>query len=208
MAYAELAELIGYLSQFRDEAASNPDLEVLDACLDRAAALLNLDLGVDADLTAAAVDTRVLYGDGGLYLSSTEPMSSVTEITAPTGYTVPDYVLQKGTLRITDSTGLLSYPYSPNLSISYWYGTGAGWLRGVPYTVTATFGYSATVMAALQQANLEGAVALWNFKDAGGMEAVGEGPSLEIVKAAWSPKVTMALAVIRRKTKGNPVGVW
>jgi hypothetical protein len=81
--------------------------------------------------------TAVVYGDGTDFL---EPPAftagSVTLVTAPTGYTVPDYIEQDGLLVVVDSLArrrsLSEYAAFP----ADW---PHGWTYGVPYTVTATY---------------------------------------------------------------------
>jgi hypothetical protein len=209
MAYATDDDLIGYLNQFRDETTSNPDLETLHDCLLRANGFVNTYLGTTTDLSLADTATQTLYGDGGLYLTSTAPMATVTAVTAPSGYSVPDYIEQDGMLRITDSSGVVTYPAYPSLGAPSWsYTSGGGWVRGVPYSVTADFGYTADEIAVLTEATLQTAVQLWRYKDAGGSETIGAEGAITTVRAGWTPLVRQGLDAIKRRMQGNSVGVW
>jgi hypothetical protein len=208
MAYATDDDLIGYLNQFRDETTSNPDLETLHDCLLRAHAAVNLELGVSTDLELGESATSVLYGDGGLYLISATPMSTVTAVTAPSGYDVPDYVLLDGMLRITDSSGVLIEPWYPALGGATYWPYGSGWLRGVPYSVTATFGPNADDMHHLTQATLERAVQLWRYKESGGSETIGAEGAITTVRTNWTPGTLRGLEAIKRRLRGNSVGVF
>jgi hypothetical protein len=207
MAYATLEDLVDYLTQFRDLEPDDPSMDTLDRCVTRAEGFVNGYLGLSSSLTLAASTTRTLYGDGGLYLTSDIPMSTVTTVTAPTGYTVPSYVLMDGVLRITDSGGVLVQPWYPALGGTSWPYT-SGWAQGVPYSVTATFGVSSGDMATLTEATLQTAVQLWRYKDSGGSETIGAEGGVVTVRAGWTPLVRDGLEAIKRRINGNSVGVY
>jgi hypothetical protein len=213
MAYATVDELTVYLPQLRatldgeDEDAAAALTSDLEDVLDRATGAVNLYLEVSTDLEPGEAATLTLYGDGGLYLTSTTPMSTVTLVAAPSGHSVPDYVLLDGMLRITDSTGTLLYPSYTGLGYPSW-GYGGGWTRGVPYSVTATFGPNADDMAHLTQATLERAVQIWRYKDSGGSETIGAEGAIITVRTGWTPATKDGLDAIKRRLRGNSVGVW
>lgn len=209
MAYATLAQLRGpdgRLDQFTLTAGVSDKDTLLTECLNEANGLVNSAIGAATTLTAAASSTRVLYGDGGLYLSSDIPMSTVTSVTTLSGHTVPSYVLLDGVLRITDSTGILIEPWYPALGGSSW-PYSSGWTRNLPYTVIATFGLSASDIAILRAAELDAAVQIFRYKDAGGSETIGADAAIITVRAGWSPLIREGLESIRRRLMGNSVGV-
>lgn len=212
MPYAELDDAVAYLDQLQDAPVDSPDLATLRSCLERADAIIDLHLNAPATLTAAAPTTRTLYGDGSIYLTPDIPLSAVTSVTAPTGYTVPPYILQKGRLRITDSNGYLMPPYYPGYGYGYnpflTFGPTVGWATGIPYTVAGTFGYDSTVMKALEEACLQIAIRLYRFKDSGGAEVLGAGEAAVTVKSDWSPMVQKILDAVNRESSSDAIGVW
>lgn len=207
MGYVELPDVTGYLNQLRDLDPDDLDLQVVGDCLTRAHGFVNTYLGTTSNLTASDEDTRTLYGDGTVFLSSDVPMSAVTLVEAPSGYSVPDYVLIDGVLRITDSSGVLLRPAYPSLGGSPW-PYGGGWGRDVPYSVTATFGYSAADLGVLAEATLQTTVQLWRYRDSGGSETIGAEGGVTTVRAGWTPLVKEGLDAIKRRMRGNSVGVW
>lgn len=212
--YASLEDVVGYLSQLRDADADNPDLEVLEECLTRAEGFVNRAIKAPTALTAAAAADRVIYGNGLQTLPL--PMftaGSVTEVTAPSGYTIPDYIEQDGSLVITDSNGIVVTPYR-NPGITVWngfplsYPSTSVWQYGVPYTVSATFGWSADDLAVLGEATLQTAVQLWRYKDAGGSETIGAEGAITTVRAGFTPLVKQGLDDIAQRVRGFSGGVW
>lgn len=197
--YASLTQLKAYFTQIRD-GANPPDAD-LQAVLDRAAALINLELGITTNLAAAASAPQVVYGDGTSWLRPPLHVAgSITAVTAPTGYSVPLYAQSGGRLIVKDSSGLLAP--SGSYIAGFGWATPSIWTRGIPYTVTASYGASADVMTALTEANLEMAVALWNFKDAGGFRAVGNDQAVQIVRDAYAPVVKRVLDLIDQQRNG------
>lgn len=205
--YAQLEDLTGYLSQFRDVDADNPDLEVMDACLTRAEGFVNRTIKTPAALTAAAEAERIIYGNGLQTLVLPPYVAdSVTLVEAPSGYTVPDYIEMDGSLVITDSSGIVVTPYRSGLA--YAYGSTLVWTYGVPYTVSATFGWSADDLAVLTEATLQIAVQLWRYKDAGGSGTVGNEEATTEVKAGYTPLVKQGLEDIAQRVRGFSGGIW
>lgn len=205
--YAGLDDVVGYLSQLRDADVDNPDLEVLEDCLSRAEAAVNAYIGVTTNLSLATAADRIVYGNG-LQILPLPPFTadSVTEVVAPDSYTVPDYIEQDGCLVITDSTGIVVSPYRSGLS--YTYGSTTVWQQGVPYTVSADFGYSATDLDNLVQATLERAVQYWRYKDSGGSETIGSEGAITTVKTGWTPGTKELLDGIAKRVRGFNGGVW
>lgn len=203
--YASLDQLKNELDQLQD--TTEHDTALLEK-LERATAFVNAYLGTTSDLTLGTSETRTLYGDGGVFLSSDVPMSTVTAITTLSGYTVPSYVLVDGVLRITDSSGVLVEPRYPSLSGYDSWVYSYGWQRNIPYSVTATFGYSLDDLAVLTEATLQTAVQLWRYRDTGGSETIGSEGAITTVRAGWTPLVKQALESIKRRMRGSSVGIW
>jgi hypothetical protein len=199
----------GYLDQLVDSSGivdTSKDTILLDV-LERAESFVNAYLGTTASLAAATATTAIVYGTGTQVLPL-PPLTagSVTSVTTLSGYTVPDYIEQDGALVITDSTGVVSRMY--NAGLAYAYGSTVVWSYGVPYTVSATFGWPAGDLAVLAEATLQVAVQLWRYKDAGGSETIGAEGAITTVRAGWTPLVKSGLDSIKRRLAGNSVGVW
>lgn len=185
--YASVAEFREYMDQVASGAATDARIQRI---LDRASAII--DIETRTTFGAAAVGTQVVYGDGTIYL---EPpvfvAGSVTAITAPSGYTIPDYIERDGLILIVDSSGMLSDPL--------W----QVWERGVPYTVAATFGY-ASIPPVVAECCLQIAVRLWRGKDAGFSDVVGvDGGGAVGYNGAYSALVKRLLVQLRPS-----VGAW
>lgn len=205
--YADLADAVGYLSQLRDVDLDNPDLEVIDACLTRAEAFVNRYIKVPSSLTAAATSDVVIYGNGLQSLPLPPYVAgSVEEVAAPSGYTVPDYIEYQDALVLTDSNGIILTPYRYGLAFEY--GSSTVWQQGVPYTVSATFGWSATDLAVLAEATLQTAVQLYRYKDTGGSETIGAEGAITTVRAGWTPLVKQGLDDIKERVQGFSGGIW
>jgi hypothetical protein len=223
MAYATIDQLrgpAGYLDQLTtDSADPNQSKDtLLQSCLNRAAAIIDRELGFT--LTAAAVGTQVVYGDGGTVL---EPplfvAGSVTGVTAPSGYTVPSYTVVDGALVVVNSSGVAISLMTPGLPSGpyfasfnpFWdttFDTVTAWGQGVPYTVSATFGASAADLLVAEQMNLELAVNLYKYRDAGGSTVVGTESAVVVVKTQFSPLVQRMIDRLQAASVGQRVGVW
>lgn len=212
MAYVDLDDLRGpdgYLDQFKtdDDTADEQHDELLSKVLTRAEAFVNAYIGTRSSLTAAASSTRTVYGNGlQTLLLPPHVDGSVTLVETLSGYTVPDYIEQDGALVLTDSTGVILSPYRYGLVYSY--GSSLVWAPGVPYTVTADFGWSATDLAVLAEATLQTAVQFWRYKDTGGSETIGAEGAITTVRAGWTPLVKHALDDIARRVRGSSGGIW
>lgn len=201
--YCTLDQIKNELDQLRD--TTDHDSLLLEK-IERATAFVNNSIGTRASLTIAAIGTAVVYGNGlQTLLLPVSVAGSVTLVTAPSGYTVPDYIETDGALVITDSTGIVVSPYRYGLAYSY--GSSSVWSYGVPYTVSATFGVSAGDLALLTEASLQIAVQLWRYKDAGGSETIGSEGAVTTVRAGFTPLVKQGLEEIRRRLNSS-VGVW
>lgn len=161
MSYATVEQLRTYLKQVPSSQASD---ELLQAVLDRATAIIDGELGMH--FGTAAAGTFTVYGDGTGYLAPPAFVAgSVTLVSSPSGVPVPDYVERDGLLVVTDGSGLIQT--DAHRGSPFW-----GWASGVPYVVSATFGY-ATVPADIVEACLEIAVRIWRARDAGFSDVVG-----------------------------------
>jgi hypothetical protein len=152
MALVTLQNFRDYFPQGSGSALSD---NLIRDVLDRAQALIELEIGHSLDDAATA--TVTVYGDGSDYLTLPRHVQdSVTEVTAPTGYTVPTYIQTNGYLRATAATTYLGQRPYPG----YW----GRWGYGVPYAVTATWGTRATTNDAVQ-AVLELAIEIYKARE-------------------------------------------
>jgi hypothetical protein len=202
MSYATLDHLRGpdgRLDQFiLENGTANTSRDTyLQECLDEATSIINEELGFT--LAAAASGAQVVYGTGTVWLPL--PLfaaGSVSLVTPPAGYSVPDYVESGNALRITNSTGIYTIPPSYALYPPDLYASGAVWVPGVPYTVTADYGASSDDLVAARMCCLEIAVQLFRFGDAGGSAVVGvEGAGAVSVKNDYSPIVKRMLGYLK-----------
>jgi hypothetical protein len=74
--------------------------------------------------------------------------------------------------------------------------------------VTATFGLSAEDMTHLTQATLERAVQIWRYRDSGGSETIGAEGAITTVRTNWTPGTKQGLDSIKRRLRGNAIGVY
>lgn len=175
---------------------------LLQKVLDRASALIDLYLGFSLD--TPALDTQIIYGDGTDFLALPAYIAgSISGVTAPDGYTVPDYIEQAGALRVVRDDLLLPL-FDAETIAGRLYSPAGGWLLGVPYTVAATFG--SVRQDDIVEACLEIAVDLWRFKDSGSIKTVGvEGAGMVTGKGL---PATAKMILDRRLADANFPGVW
>lgn len=169
--------------------------------LNRATQIIDTELGYSFAL--AAIGDQVVYGDGSDYLVlPTFVSGSVTDVDAPTGYDMPEYIEQDGALVVTrDDVIGPNYRYQTLSSSSY--GQIGGWQAGVPYTVSATFGYAA-IPEDIKECCLELAVRLWRAKDAGFSDVVGvEGGGA----VGYNGKYPAVVKAILEKRKPKSLGI-
>lgn len=195
--YGSLDQLKRYLNQFAGDTSQDT---VLQEALDRATSIINLELGVTLNLTAAATGSRTIYGDDTPYLTLPDNGQTVTAVTTLSGYTVPSYVEQDGMLLVTTSAGILA-PRAYAYGLGHYATYNPVWLSGVPYTVAATYGYNADVLTALTEACLELAIRLWRFRDAGGGQEVGTDAAVIEVKVQFAPLVRDLLKQVKAQTQ-------
>lgn len=196
--YASVADLREYLIQAKLDV---PTTNTMQSILDRASAFVDGEIGHSWFTTAAG--TCTIYGDGTSYLQL--PIDyvagSVTAVTTITGYTVPSYAEVDRMLIVLDSVGRVFTPAN-----RWCYPLDQGWHRGIPYTVTATFGYG-DVPLDLVQVVLEIAGAIWKEKDSGFATVIGtEGGGAVNVRQSLTPRAQAALE--HHKTSTVRAGVW
>lgn len=167
MSYASTAEFRQLMDQVP---AGGTEDALIQLCLDAATKICDTEIG--HPWAAGAPGTAVVYGDGTTVLTPPAFVAgSVTLVTAPSAYSVPAYAEVNGRLNTVDSAGVIYAPYYPPFFYSSWRAP-AAWLPGVPYTVSATYGWGAAP-ADIKQACLEIAVAIYRGRDAGYSDVVG-----------------------------------
>lgn len=201
MPYATLIDIRRMLQQVEETAENNA---VLIDKLAIATQVIDTELGFA--FGTATAGTRVVYGDGTDYLVPPAFVAgSVTSVTTLSGYTIPSYIVSEGMLVVTTLAGvvgsILTYP-----SLANWRGVG-GWLKGVPYTVAATYGYSA-VPADIKECCIELAVRMWRAKDAGFSDVVGVEGGGAVGYNGALPAMVKAILDKYAGRASNSVGVW
>lgn len=133
--YVETDDVREVATQMTETKVTNGALASL---IIRASRMFDLVCGVqpgyfEAVASGATATAQTIYGSGGNFLKL-PPYVSISTVTFPTGYTALEYVVRDGYLIRADALGLTA---SPNVTLG-------GWYEGVPITVTAIWGYSAT----------------------------------------------------------------
>lgn len=168
-----------------------PDAE-LDALIEQASRVFDLECGANpghfepAGVTATA---RTFYGDGTGFLRLDPYVAGTLSatVTMPDGYTVPEYVEGTGYLIRSSSTVLVDTRYVAD-----------PWPAGVPVTVTARWGYTATP-ADVKMAVIECVLNLWRETDPQNVKLVGlEGQPL---REKMPPRVAMIAKRYRGKNR-------
>ena len=118
----------------------------LTTLIERASRFFDLAVGVSPQFfepAGATVTPRTFYGDGTNFLRLDAYVAGTlnTTISVPDGYTAPTFIERDGYLVLTTTDGSLLHQWPPFPS---WWRIGSGWWAGVPVTVTAKWGYSAT----------------------------------------------------------------
>ena len=160
MSYVEPENVRARATQMSLTALSDPDLEAL---IEEASRFFDLVCGVEPGYfepaaAEAAATTRTFYGDGTNYLKADPylPGTLVGTLTVPSGYSAPDFVESDGYLVFTNSDHVL-----PRTSSRF---SSFGWWQGVPITLTAIWGFTATP-ADVQAAIKELVINLWRETD-------------------------------------------
>lgn len=134
----------------------------LDALIEQASRYLDLLCGVEAGhfnpSPIPIAQARTFYGDGTHYLKL-DPYVSLSSITFPDGFAVPDYVERQGYLLTSSQTGVL-----PTFTDTLWWPWIGGWPEGVPVTVTAIWGFLETP-ADVKMATIELVINLFRETD-------------------------------------------
>lgn len=202
MPYATVAQMRANLKQINLSADS--DALLLEK-LNAATQVIDTELGFS--FGTAAAGTRVVYGDGTDYLEPPAFVTgSVTAVTAPTGYTVPTYTVINGVLIVTRD-GLIGPYYGADSLSGRLYDPLGGWLAGVPYTVAATYGYSA-VPADIVECCLELAVRMWRARDAGFSDVVGVDGAGAVGYNGKYPALVKAILENYKADRPSGRGVW
>lgn len=151
--------------QFAFQSSAGDDAKY-DALLIRASRLFDRAVEVEDDHFAAAAQNpsvRTFYGDGSTYLRLDPYVpGSLTTVTMPTGYEVPDRV-ELG----RDGSFYLVRTFNEDGTLyndQRWILSRPGWFPGVPVTVTARWGYAA-IPDDVVQAVLAKAIQLWRTND-------------------------------------------
>lgn len=160
-----------------------PDPEVT-TLIKRASRFFDLLCGVAPEYFEAAgasPTSRTFYGDGGRFLRLDKYVTGSlnASLTFPEGYTAPHFIERDGYLVITSETGVLT---ERRLDYS-WCG---GWYSGVPITISARWGLSATPDD-VKLAVIELAINLWRELDPANVKLVNlEGQPL---REKYPPRV-------------------
>lgn len=192
MAYATKEQFRALMDQV-DAGGATDDL--IDDLLDRASSYFDLMIG--HSFSAAAEDDQVVYSDGTDYLILPAfTAGSVSEVAAPSGYTVPDYVERGGALLAVSATyAVARYPF---------YGSSymGAWGYGVPYTVTADWGYG--IPEILVQGTLELAVDMWHGRDTNYSGVVGVDGQGAVIRSKNQRVIDIIKAL---KQSGSPLRI-
>lgn len=116
-----------------------------------------------ADVIAS---NRTFYGDGTNYLRLDPYVAGSlnTTITLPDGFTAPTFAERDGYLVLAGTNGSIS-AFAPSVFTF-------GWQRGVPVTVNALWGHSATPED-IKAATIEMAINLWRETDPAHLSLIG-----------------------------------
>lgn len=135
-----------------------------DALLLRASRLFDRACETEDDhfAVAGAASARTFYGDGSTYLRLDPYVAgSLTTVTMPTGYEVPDRVElgRDGSFYLVRTFNEDGTLYTDRSILSR-----PGWLVGVPVTVTARWGYAA-IPDDVVHVVIQKAIHLWRTND-------------------------------------------
>jgi hypothetical protein len=197
MSYASTAEFRKLMDQVPAGATEDT---LIQLCLDAATQIIDTEIG--HTWAAGVVGTAVVYGDDtAVLIPPAFVPGSVTLVSAPAAYSVPSYVETSGRLVTVDSGGVLQSPFYRN-GWRYPY----SWQAGVPYTVSASYGWGAAP-ADIKQACLEIAVAIYRGRDAGYSDVVGTaGSGGEVAYVGkWSKRADATLK--RYRQAANPARI-
>jgi len=149
------------------------DLYVLTRIRERASRIIDQLCNVTDDYFAAADDAateRIFYGEGLEYLLLDSFVEgSITDVSLPTGYTVPTYrVIGDAIVKTHIDSDASGTDYKLNTTLF----TAIGWPKGVQVTVTARWGTN-TVPLWVVEATIETALAMWRDRDKANIRVTG-----------------------------------
>lgn len=138
MAYCTAAEV----KEVGTQLSAHTDA-LIDKYIERASRYFDHLCGVDGQFfepAEATVSDKVIYGDGSVYLNLPPYVAGSlnTTLTVPDGYTAPTFVERDGFLVITATTGALLTRSALGHTSDF------TWWDGVPITISARWGYTAT----------------------------------------------------------------
>lgn len=137
MAYCAISDVREIATQITATAAPVAWTDdVLDALIERASRIFDLECGVEPgffEANSGSISAKVLYGDGtnSLRLPPYVAGSLNTILVYPQGYAALGFVERRGYLIRTDDGLLNNSPFN-------------GWYQGVPITISAKWGFAAT----------------------------------------------------------------
>lgn len=137
-----------------------PDAE-LTALILQASRFFDLVCGVDPEYFEAAGPTateKTVYGDGTNFLKLPPYVAGTldTDLSLPDGYTVPTFIEREGYL-VLASNGVDVSAIAP-------WPSAYGWYAGIPFTITARWGWAATPED-VTMAVIELVINLWRETD-------------------------------------------
>lgn len=197
MSYASIAEFRQLMDQVPAGATEDA---LIQLCLDMASQIIDTQIG--HAWAAGVPGTAVVYGDGSAVLiPPTFVSGSVTLVSAPAAYSVPSYTEIDGRLVTVDAGGVIQSPY-----YRIGWRNPYTWLPGVPYTVSASYGWGAAGNDILD-ACLEIAIAIYRGRDAGYSDVVGTaGSGGEVAYVGkWSKRTEATIK--RRRQEANPARI-
>lgn len=198
--YATIQEVKLYAYQ-----DTSDDDQLLTSLIPKASRIFDKLCGVEPNHFAAeeAVATpRVFYGTGTDFLEiGAHKASSITTVTMPSGYTVPDYVVKDDFLvRTYNDNGTLRTDRGSYGWWDWWNGwTGSGWYAGVPVTITAKWGQDTAIPEDVKEATIELTLAMWRSRDTAFLRVV-QLDNQQILNDAVPPRVK-AIADEYRKVR-------
>lgn len=212
--YCTVNDLLLYGYQSKQD-----DSQFFQTLIPRVSAFIDSWLGVNpgffytnADLTLVGGTTgstaREFVGDGRNWLR-VDPFTAVASVAAPSGYDTPTYRLVR-----PDSAGnsysrsgsrmgfFLERTYDEGRTIIPTRTADKGWRKGLIFTVTATWGWSA-IPADITEACAETCCAIWRTRDVAFMKNINLQTNTVISAEALPPRAKEILA--RYKNSSNMI---
>lgn len=194
MAYATASQLREVLP----DAASTDDT-ALGNILDRATAQIEAYCSGTSFAVAGAASDRVYYGDNTylLAIDYTEDALTTSDLSMPSGFTVPSFVVRRDTVLGTVHLNTVSPDGIRYDEFTGGYGfSGLYWPKNVPITINAAWGYTA-VPSDIVDACLKLAMIEWRqtYRAALPDYRVDGDPTWDDVKRILDPRRTAGLWV-------------